>query len=302
MEFTSISRQDADLVQHSFVTYKLAHPEELEYLVPTIEAKNEYECRPLCSRLLTAKEYSLAKQLGPWGYAFDLSPDVSTEHLDSEILGRKIGEQSRNEHIVRMSMFEELFSEFQIKGPWIDLGTNSGVIPLLLRRHCPSLVTGVDISDVNIQKAELLKSLSGTQGMDFIVGDIFDALRKSANGSFSVISGLGIFYHLSDPLGLLALMYEKVKDFVIIDTVVHNFAFSGWIQTVSRHLKDPTLAHANDTRKLSELHPTYRGIVDSLFQAGFRKIVEVIPGAATLERFPGTIYSTKNRRMCVAFK
>jgi hypothetical protein len=78
------------LVQHSFVDYKLAHPEQLEYLVPTIETKAAYECRPVSNRLLTANEYSLAKQLGPRGYAFDLSADVSTEQLDGEILKRKM--------------------------------------------------------------------------------------------------------------------------------------------------------------------------------------------------------------------
>jgi 2-polyprenyl-3-methyl-5-hydroxy-6-metoxy-1,4-benzoquinol methylase len=176
------------------------------------------------------------------------------------------------------------------------------VIPILLHRHSRGVVTGIDISDVNIQKAKLLKSLSGIEGLNFIAGDIFDALRESPDNSFSVISALGIFYHLSDPLGLLALMHQKVKDFVIIDTIVHNFAFSGWIQTVSRHIKDPTLVHANDTRKLSELHPTYRGILDALFQVGFKTIVEVIPAQSILEKFPGTIYSRKNRRMCVAFK
>jgi 2-polyprenyl-3-methyl-5-hydroxy-6-metoxy-1,4-benzoquinol methylase len=302
MEFTRASRQDADLVERSFVEYKLAHPERLEYLVPTIEAKDEYECRPICSRPLTPDQLNLAKQLGPWGYAFDLSSDVSTEQLDSEILRREIDKTSRHEHIIRMSMFSKLLSTFKITGSWIDLGTNSGVIPVLLHKHCADLVSGIDISDVNIQKANLLKSLSGIEKLHFTAGDIFDVLRENPDNSFSVISALGIFYHLSDPLGLLALMRQKVKDFVIIDTIMHNFSFSGWIQTVSRHIKDPTLAHANDTRKLSELHPTYRGMVDALFQVGFETIVEVIPAQSILEKFPGTIYSAKNRRMCVAFK
>ena len=127
-------------------------------------------------------------------------------------------------------------------------------------------------------------------------------MRSSKDESFDMISALGIFYHLSDPLGLLDLMYQKARRAVLVDTIVHNFDFSGWIQTVSRHVKYADLGHANDTRKIVELHPTCRGLLDSLFQVGFTSIVEFMPSARLLAKYPGTIYASRNRRVFMAFK
>ena len=127
-------------------------------------------------------------------------------------------------------------------------------------------------------------------------------MQECEDESFDIISALGLFYHLSDPIGLMNLIYQKSRQTVVIDTIVHNFDFSGWVQTVSRHLKYPDLAHANDTRKLVELHPTYRGLVDTLFQVGFSDVIEIIPSPNLLRNFPSYIYSQRNRAMFIAVK
>lgn len=173
---------------------------------------------------------------------------------------------------------------------------------MLLRQTNSQRIHGIDIDPGNIAKAAFLQNLVGDAAATFETADIYDALAGLSDASWQMISALGIFYHLTDPLGLLSLMFQKTQHAVIIDTITHNFPFSGWIQTISRHVKMPHLAHANDTRKITELHPTYRGLIDSLFQIGFRRVIEIVPGEALLKKYPSAIYENRNRRMFVGVK
>lgn len=296
------SRQNVDIVERDFVIYREGHPEVYEILVPTLTAMDEYPFDPVSRRSLSEEEYREAVRLAPWGYSFDLAPDLSTESVDLGQIGRQLSAEGRGEYVLRMSMLTLAMRERVAGESWLDLATNSGFIPLLLGRNQSGEIVGVDLAEVNIEKANFLKQISGERCASFVTADIYDYLSKMRDSSVDVVSALGIFYHLDNPLGLLRSIYEKVSGFIVIDTIIHNFPFSGWIQTVSRHIKYSHLGHANDTRKLVELHPTYRGMLDALFQVGFSRVCEILPSDALLARYPGTIYSTRNRRIFVAYK
>lgn len=196
----------------------------------------------------------------------------------------------------------------------LDLATNCGIIPLLLsKRHSFSNILACDISPQNIDKAKFLQKLANgesentseddhvaTQNIEFVTKDAYTVCDESLS-SFDIVTALGIFYHLSDPIGLLAKIRATTKHYTIIDTLSHNFPFSGWIQTVSRHVKYEHLSHANDTRKTVELHPTTRGMVDSLYQVGFNDVSIYLPSEALLENLPAhNVYKTLNRIFFVA--
>ena len=253
------------------------------------------------AQTLSPAHLSDAIRYAPWGYSFDLCPDFSTDSIDAGSLNSSIG-AGRNDILLRLSMLSYILDHFQINGDWIDVASNCGIIPIMLTRGRDLKVTGSDFANINIEKAMLLQRICGDQKCTFEVKDAFDHLRSVSQGSVDLVSALGIFYHLSNPIELLQLMHSATRSYVLIDTIIHNFEFSGWIQTISRHLKYPELAHANDTRKIIELHPTYRGMIDALYQVGFTSVVEVLPSEELLVAFPDTIYHTRNRRMLLAKK
>ncbi|WP_158285494.1 bifunctional 2-polyprenyl-6-hydroxyphenol methylase/3-demethylubiquinol 3-O-methyltransferase UbiG [Azospirillum sp. TSA6c] len=304
MVFEKETRRNVDVVEAGFREFKLKHPEEFEKLVQVFEVttENSYKNLPVSLTELGEREKDRASRLAPWGYSFDLSPEISTDSIDRGRFDSNISAEGRNDYLLRMSMLSYTLEKFSIEGSWLDIATNSGIIPLMLSQGKNLSVTGIDIGDVNIEKAYFLKSLMNDYNSKFHVADAYEYLESKNTSNYDFISALGIFYHLSDPLGLLQLMHEKTKRFVLVDTIIHNFAFSGWIQTISRHVKFAHLGHANDTRKIVELHPTYRGMIDALYQVGFDSVVEILPSDSLLAKFPSPVYGSRNRRMLLAEK
>lgn len=303
MMFRREERIDVDHVEASFVDYKLRHPEEDSFLIEksVVPSSYRYQIAPLKSEIGEDQKKS-AIQLAPWGYSFDFSENLSSDGIDAGSNDKAINPDGRNDLLLRMSMLRYIFQHFDIRGKCIDVATNCGIIPLLVARDIDINIVASDFSQINIDKCNFLKSVSGDRRCDFLRADVFEHLGSARENSVDIVSALGIFYHLSNPIDLLQLIYRTTRKYALIDTVIHNFAFSGWIQTISRHVKHPDLAHANDTRKILELHPTYRGMIDTLYQVGFQNVIEIVPGDEILDAFPGTIYHSRNRRMLLASK
>jgi len=304
MVFTRESRIDVNNVESDFVCYKNKHPEVDEILAICSYAplENENIYSEICDRPLTNEEKEKALNLAPWGYFVELAPGLTSSAIDQGQLDGRVHDDARNEIMLRMNMLWHIVQTYDLGSKWADLATNCGVIPLQLCRGRDIEVIGLDIGEGNIEKANFLKNLSGETGIYFASSDIFDFMNSSKDNEYDFISALGIFYHLSNPLELLMQMHRSSRSYVLVDTVIHNFEFSGWIQTVSRHVSMPELAHANDTRKIVELHPTYRGLIDSLYQVGFSEVIEILPSDAVLNAYPDTIYHSRNRRMLLAKK
>ena len=303
MTFNKFERCHPDYTEKSFVEFKNRGGELIEYdLIPIITAEHEFKPRPISDEPLTQAQNELAFELAPWGYSFDLSPGFNTRTIDYEKYGAAIDSIGWSELVIRTSMLDLAMKQFAPSGIWLDLATNSGSLPLILSKDKSYRIEGNDLSEINIRKANFLKELGGVKDCDFQVADAFDYLKSQNDNTYDILSAHGIFYHLSDPLGLAHLIFQKTKKIAMIETIVQNFPFSGWIQTVSRHIKHTQLAHANDTRKIFELHPTYRGMIDTLFQVGFSEVIEVLPSDDILNRYPDTIFSTRNRRLFIGIK
>jgi hypothetical protein len=296
------SRTNVDVVESDFVRYKGEYPEVREELVPTLVATEPFPARPIAAQGLSDPDLEMAKRLAPWGYSFTLAPDLTTDDVDHIAIGAHKTSIGHAENAIRRSMLAFAMARFAPEGTWLDLATNCGIIPMTLADRKSYAVTGIDLVEQNVEKANFLRRLGGFINMQFYCADVYDFLETVRDSRFEIISAHGLFYHLSDPIGLATLMFRKTRKVIMIETTVHNFPFSGWLQTVSRFVKYPELAHANDTRKIVELHPTYRGLTDTLFQVGFESVFEVKPGPNILAANPGTIFDTGNRRLLVAVK
>lgn len=317
--FTKESRTNVDCVEHDFAMFKHRVGEIQESLIESLVVRNVFAPK-LLDRAATVNEMLNLYRMRPWGYSFSIDDRFTAFDLDrfdeasfqsfvamaptKETGALQPVDRGLVEMQLRLSILHAIFKLF---GPrrgdhWLDIATNCGIIPLLLNQERQMKVTAVDLFDGNIQKASYLQQLTGKAGCDFQTADAFDYLKHCEDNAFDTLSALGLFYHLSDPIGMLDLMYRKTARMVVIDTVLHNFDFSGWIQTVSRHVKYSDLGHANDTRKIIELHPTFRGLVDALYQVGFERIIEVTASPELLVKYPAQIYKDRNRVFVVAFK
>lgn len=303
--FTKNNRTDVDIVEQDFVKFKNRIGEIDEVIIKQAVA-DEIFTPILLDRHLETTELKQLEDVSPWGYSFRVCPGITTNQIQTKNynLLPEYKDPGLIEMDLRISMLNYIFSNYVENNSksWLDIATNCGIIPLFINKIRQMEVTGIDLFSQNIEKANCLSRISGDTLVSFSVADAYNFLHECEDESFDIISALGLFYHLSDPIGLMNLIYQKSRQTVVIDTIVHNFDFSGWIQTVSRHLKYPDLAHANDTRKLVELHPTYRGLVDTLFQVGFSDVIEIIPSPNLLRNFPSYIYSERNRAMFVAIK
>ncbi len=305
--FTKDQRQDVDNIERDYCDFKNKIGEQDEEIIERIYCSEVFS-PVLCNFSIDDDEIDKLKKFSPWGYGFRLNQAVSTYNIDTGYKEAPVNVEGIIEMDLRLSVLKTIFDSIvphlqsSSNATWLDIATNCGIIPLLLGSSVFSNIVGIDISENNIAKGNCLRQLAKISNTEFIVADAYDYLRGVKDGALSLISALGLFYHLSDPIGLMNLLYEKSSKYVLIDTIVHNFPFSGWIQTVSRHVKYPHLSHANDTRKILELHPTYRGLIDSLFQVGFETVVEYCPSAGLLDKFPSQIYKTHNRAFVLASK
>ena len=302
MMFTRSARIDVDVVEKSFVDYKNEFGEKSEDLIQKILV-DKISVPPLVD-----DDIEIASQLyglGPWGYSFRITKSLTAYQLDQLTFPRLIGKHDSglDEMDLRISILNQIFKKYYLSGDrWLDIATNCGIIPILLNKNRSMNVTGIDLAVENIAKANALAAIGNSSNISFSQADAYDFLDKCGKDSFEIISALGIFYHLSDRIGLMNKIYNSTKRIAIVDTIAHNFPFSGWIQTISRHTKYEHLGHANDTRKIVELHPTYRGLIDTFFQVGFDEVIQFEPSDALLLACPSAIYRDKNRVILVGIK
>jgi hypothetical protein len=85
---------------------------------------------------------------------------------------------------------------------------------------------------------------------------------------------LGVVYHVVNPLPFIHQTYELCNRFAIIDTVCHREPVSGYFI-----FGDKDVGQYTEGRESYELHPTYRGVIDTIRYAGFREVFEVVGDA-----------------------
>jgi SAM-dependent methyltransferase len=171
----------------------------------------------------------------------------------------------------------------------LDIGCNAGFFSLDLADRGARSVTGVDLRGANIAQAEFLRQRYGIDNAAFSVADAADLPEQT----FDVVLNLGVLYHVTDPLPFVRQTYELAGRMAVLDTVCHREPYSGYVL-----LGDKDVEGVAEGRESYEVHPTYRGAIDTLRYAGFREILEVVG-----EADPGhALYDDGGRRCFLAFR
>jgi len=226
--------------------------------------------------------------LAPWGFWYKLAPNINT---------KKLGITSRNRMICRShlitSTVEKLLGKKIKKTTVLDMGCYNGFFSMDIASRGVKQVTGVDLREDNLEQGKFLKKHYGIDNVAYEQGDI--AYWKPSS-TFSVVLNLGLLYHVIDPVTLVRNTYDWCEDFAVIDTVCHNEPISAFIAAFNKD----TAGRGEGTHTV-ELHPTYRALIDTMHDAGFVDLIELIADPGKDGRIPN-IYRDHVRRCIIGFK
>jgi len=102
----------------------------------------------------------------------------------------------------------------------LDIACNSGFWSV----QCALMgaeVVGFDARPELIRQANLIKSIVGTENVDFRQLDFWQMSLEALGGQFDVVLNLGILYHLQAPLEALRLTTAMTRDCVVLDTEIY---------------------------------------------------------------------------------
>lgn len=226
-----------------------------------------------------------AAALEPWGsYVIQLTDGFQTGY-------RPLFERMVYRSHLICNAVKELAGASFAETTVLDMACNHGYFGLQCVFDGAKQAHGVDLREVNIAKAELLKAHFGIQNASFAYGNAFDV-----SGQFDVVLNLGLLYHVTDPYALMAKTYECCDIFAVVDTITHLAPVSAFIQRTNKDA-----AHHAEGRFAVEYHPTYRALIDLMHAVGFRDLVEVQP-QANEGRAEHPLYEACHRRCIIGFK
>jgi SAM-dependent methyltransferase len=227
-------------------------------------------------------------RLGTWTTTFPLRGGVRTTPDTIETAVERLHRLFRRDLIG--GTVAELLGDELTGTTVLDVGCNSGYFSFDLADRGAASVVGVDLREENIAQARFLAEHYGIHNVSF---EVSDAEADAPVGQWDVVLNLGLLYHVTQPLALLRQTYEWCRRFAVIDTVCTHEPFSGYIVVGDRDVDRPVEGRAE-----IELHPTYRGAIDTIRAAGFSEIIEI---TGTADETPPS-YATGARRCFLAMK
>jgi 2-polyprenyl-3-methyl-5-hydroxy-6-metoxy-1,4-benzoquinol methylase len=228
-------------------------------------------------------------KLAPWMVPFQLRPGIATIDLDAAEGRQNVANYLFRRDLIGDTVAEALGDDLA-SSTILDLGCNSGYFSLDLAARGARQVDGLDPRAENIARAQFVQEHYQPANTSFGVGD---ADTPAPGAQWDVVLNLGVLYHVLDPFHLMRRTYELCRRFAIVDTVVHREPVSAFFLVGDKNTGDPT-----EGEEEWELHPTYRGAIESMYYAGFSEVIEIV-GRAEVEH---PLYSRGQRRCFLAVK
>lgn len=227
------------------------------------------------------------QSLSPWGYCLQVAPDVLTDK--QPLLERFIFRSHLIEGAIRQGIYQTGIDASQ--SSLVDFACNHGYFALLANQIGIKNTKGLDLRNINIEKANFLKKQYNIDNVEFLQQNVYDITEMS-----DIVLNLGLLYHVTDPFTLVKKTYESCRHFSIIDTITHKSPVSAFIQ---RSLKNNS--HHAEGEYNVEYHPTYHALIDLMHAVGFKNLTEVVPKDSDL-RAHNPLYDRFERRCIIGYK
>lgn len=201
-----------------------------------------------------------------WMFPWRLGPGVETPLIGSNL---------PSVHRTRMELMERPVREaLAAAGPHataLDIACCEGWFAHRLIAWGAQRVVGVDLREVNIRRAELVRQHFEIprQRLQFVRSDIF-ALDPEELGRFDVVLMLGLVYHLEDPVGAVRRARALTRSLCVLESQLTR--------------QERPIIHGN-------------GAPDQLFttEASFAAVVEADAHEDQLASAPGALSLVPNR-------
>jgi tRNA (mo5U34)-methyltransferase len=221
----------------------------------------------------------------PWMYPWELAPGIvapiHAAHLPAI-------------HETRLTMMEPAVKEVLLaaapRGTAIDLACNEGWFSQRVLELGAARVLGIDIRDVNVERARLIADHLGVprEELEFRRSDIYE-LDPDEVGQFDVVLLLGLIYHVEDPTGAIRIARRLAKRLCVIDTqltrqeqplpwgrgsdgtVLTAPSFAGFVE------EDAEENPVASTHGVLSLIPNRAAVLEMSRVSGFRLVEEVEP-------------------------
>lgn len=258
----------------------------VEYLLPRILVHCPEDLPPFMQRHTSADPAWAAtlQALSPWDFWFQLAPGLTSN--DNKVTRNRVVCRS---HLISATL-ARLLGPRLARTRLLDLGCHSGFFSFDMAARGAAAVTGVELREENLRQAHFLRTAYELPQVHFEQADV---MTWQPGRPFDVVMNLGLLYHVTDPIRLVRHTYDWCTDFAVIDTVCHKEPVSAYITGFN---KDIRRSGEGSTR--AELHPTYRALIDTMHDAGFVDLVELVADSG---RVAG-VYKECTRRCIIGFK
>jgi hypothetical protein len=172
----------------------------------------------------------------------------------------------------------------------LDLGSHCGIMALDIAFRGARRVDGFDLRLKNIEQANFLKRYYNIPNVHFEQADV---CGMQSAGKWDVVMCLGLLCHVDAPVSLIRLCFDSCNEFAVIDTICHTEPISAY-HLIRHRNKDVSI----EGKYAHEFHPTCRAVIDTMKEAGFTIIMEVI-GECDV---PIDLYMNFTRRCFIGFK
>jgi tRNA (mo5U34)-methyltransferase len=260
-----------------------------EYLVPRIvrPIDRQWPAAFMTPRVPPGDETERAiEELGPWNVPYHLGGGRSTRR-DTPAVAASFWSYRVD---LLNSTVHDLLGADLADSTVLDIASGPGYFALDMAARGAHHVDGMDLREKNIAQARFMADYYGIDNATFSVGDVDEF---SPDRRWDVVLSYGLLYHLVDPVGHVRQLHDLCTRFAVIDTNCAREPFSGYLL-----LGDKDTSRPVEGREHFELHPTYRGLIDTIRLAGFREVVELVG----VSEEPHPHYAAGNRRAMVAIK
>lgn len=222
-----------------------------------------------------------------WFYSFPFTNGAANQ-LQDPIL--------QSIHTTRAELIFPLLDEI-FKGKWngtrcLDLACHQGWFTMQTALRGTSDITGLDIRKEHIEKANLIKYISGLNNISFKKENIYN-IKANEYGKFDIVFFLGVLYHIDSPLEALRIVKALTKNICIIETQVARTVPELECTWGSNPLmfKGPGIAlvesdevHAEGGRSITMV-PTLAALYQMLYSVGFSRAFLSIPSREMFKQY-----------------
>jgi len=165
---------------------------------------------------LTAKQkHRQATRFKHWHYSYDLGDGVVTTPFHPKIQGWHVARRS-----VILEQIQALYGPSLQGKTCLDIACNSGFWSFALAALHPARVLAIDRSARMIEQAGFVRRCLDRPELDCIEFRSQDLLELEEGETFDLVLCLGLFYHLTDPVGAARRIHALARGVVVIDTVL----------------------------------------------------------------------------------